>query len=96
MIAYMADYGLHLSVDQFRFNSPSGRVLYDLVRLGLGVSILTRDIEAHADTIVPILPETFAIPIPVWLVTHRELHTSKRIRVVYDMLAEELPRFAPA
>ncbi|MEM6556056.1 MAG: LysR family transcriptional regulator [Pseudomonadota bacterium] len=95
-IAAMAEFGLHLAPDQFRFNSPSGRVLYELVRLGLGVSILTRDIEAHADTIVPILPETLSIPIPVWLVTHRELHTSKRIRVVYDMLAEELPRFAPA
>lgn len=95
MIAYMADLGLHLSPDQFRFNSPSGHVLAELVRLGLGVSILTRDIEAHANTIVPILPDQFSIPIPVWLVTHRELHTSKRIRVVYDLLAEELPKFAP-
>ncbi|MEL7541995.1 MAG: LysR substrate-binding domain-containing protein, partial [Pseudomonadota bacterium] len=94
MIAYLADFGLHLSPDQFRYNSPSGRVLYELVRLGLGISILTKDIESHADTIVPILPEAFSIPIPVWLVTHRELHTSKRIRVVYDVLAEELAKSA--
>ncbi len=95
MIAYMADFGLHLSPHQFRFNSPSGHVLQELVRLGLGVSILTRDIEARANNIVPILPDQFSIPIPVWLVTHRELHTSKRIRVVYDLLAEELPKYAP-
>lgn len=94
MIAYLADFGLHLSPDQFRYNSPSGRVLYELVRLGLGISILTQDIESHADTIVPILPEAFSIPIPVWLVTHRELHTSKRIRIVYDVLAEELAKSA--
>ena len=95
MIAYLADFGLNLSPDQFHYNSPSGRVLHELVRLGLGISILPQDIESYADAIVPILPDQFSIPIPVWLVTHRELHTSKRIRVVYDVLAEELPKSAP-
>ena len=28
------------------------------------------------------------ITFPVWLVTHRELHTSRRIRLVFDLLAE--------
>jgi hypothetical protein len=26
------------------------------------------------------------------LVTHRELHTSRRIRLAFDILAEELPK----
>ncbi|MEM9570041.1 MAG: LysR family transcriptional regulator [Pseudomonadota bacterium] len=94
LIDFLAEYGLRLSPDQFRFNSPSGTVLHELVGLGLGVSILVEDIESQSDTIVPILPDIVSIPIPVWLVTHRELHTSKRIRVVYDILAEELPKFA--
>lgn len=94
MIGAMAEFGLHLSPTQFRFNSPSGNVLYELVRMGLGISILARDIETYSDRIQPIFPETLVIPIPVWLVTHRELHTSKRIRVVYDILAEELPKSA--
>jgi len=92
MIAAMAEFGLHLSPNQFRFNSPSGRVLYELVRHGLGVSILGKDVETYASNILAILPDKFAIPLPVWLVTHRELHTSKRIRIVYDILAEELPK----
>ena len=29
---------------------------------------------------------------PVWLVAHRELNTSRRIRIVYDLLAEELAK----
>lgn len=94
MVAVLAEYGLHISPDQFRYNSPSGHVLYELVRHDLGVSILTKDVESYADEIVKVLPDAFSIPIPVWLVTHRELHTSKRIRVVYDILAEELPKFA--
>ena len=37
-----------------------------------------------------LLPELAPIPVPVWLATHRELHTSRRIRLVFDLLAEEL------
>jgi hypothetical protein len=29
---------------------------------------------------------------PIWLVAHRELNTSRRVRVVFDLLAEELAR----
>ena len=94
MILAMKEYDLNLTRSQFQFTSPSGHVLYELVRQGLGVSILTRDIETYSPNIEPILPEKFFIPVPVWLVTHRELHTSKRIRVVYDILAEELPKSA--
>lgn len=94
MIAAMKEYDLNLSAEQFQFNSPSGTVLYELVQQGLGVSILTEDIETFSDNIRPILPEKFHISIPVWLVTHRELHTSKRIRIVYDMIAAELPKMS--
>ena len=37
-----------------------------------------------------VLPELRPISIPMWLITHRELNTSRRIRVVFDLLAEEL------
>jgi len=94
MIDGLRAYGLNLSEEQFRFNSPSGTVLIELVRQGLGITILTRDMERIAADVVAILPEQFSIPVPVWLVTHRELHTSKRIRAVYDILADELPRSA--
>ena len=35
-----------------------------------------------------VVPSIEPIPVPVWLVTHRELHTSRRIRLVFDMLVE--------
>ena len=40
--------------------------------------------DLSGQTDVP--PVTF----PVWLTCHRELHTSRRIRLVYDFLAEAL------
>ena len=45
---------------------------------------------ALASGIEQVLPDLDPIPVPVWLVTHRELHTSRRIRLVFDLLAEEL------
>ncbi|MCP4818663.1 MAG: LysR family transcriptional regulator, partial [Shimia sp.] len=32
------------------------------------------------------------ITFPIWLTTHRELHTSRKIRLVFDVLAEALSK----
>ena len=49
-------------------------------------------IAERASGIVELFPALEAVRFPVWLVTHRELRTSKRIRLVYDILAQELER----
>jgi DNA-binding transcriptional LysR family regulator len=41
---------------------------------------------------VPLLPSLRIPPLPIWLVVHRELRTSARIRTVYDFLAQAVPR----
>ena len=38
------------------------------------------------------MPSLPAIPVPVWLTSHRELRTSRRVRVVFDLLAEGLQK----
>ena len=41
--------------------------------------------------VVRVLPNLVPpMPVPMWLTCHRELRTSRRIRVVYDLLAAEL------
>ncbi|MNL89289.1 hypothetical protein D3C87_2195130 [compost metagenome] len=35
-------------------------------------------------------PAFAGVPVPTWLATHRELRTARRIRVVFDLLAEAL------
>ena len=39
---------------------------------------------------VRVLPDLPPLPVTVWLVAHRELRSSARVRVVYDALAEAL------
>jgi hypothetical protein len=39
-----------------------------------------------------VLPNLEPLVFPIWLVSHRELTTNRRIRMVYDFLAAELRR----
>ena len=57
-------------------------------RQGFGIAIMADDVAQGVPGLEPLLPEMEPIRFPVWLVSHRELHTSRRIRLVYDLLAE--------
>ena len=80
--------GLPLTQDNFKINTASGTVILELLKHGLGISFLNKADEMLVPDIEPILPDLDPIPVPIWLVTHRELHTSRRIRLVFDLLAE--------
>jgi DNA-binding transcriptional LysR family regulator len=94
MIEGAAAQGLQLRMEQFRTFAASGNCMLQLIREGLGFGFLPMDTGDLFDDLVCVLPELFNPEIPVWLVSHRELHTSRRIRVVYDLLAEELQALA--
>lgn len=82
--------GLELKASQFKVTTASGTALIELVRQGVGISVLPRHTAKLFPELVPVLQDRISFPIPIWLVTHRELHTSRRIRVVYDLLASSL------
>lgn len=46
------------------------------------------DVVEHSSGVQRLLTDQPPIRFPVWLTTHRELHSSRRIRLVYDLLAE--------
>jgi DNA-binding transcriptional LysR family regulator len=96
LIAGLAELGLELRIEQFRVRAASGNCMLQLIREGLGFGFLPMDTGGLFEDLVCVLPERFDPEIPVWLVSHRELHTSRRIRVVYDLLAEELGRLTEA
>jgi DNA-binding transcriptional LysR family regulator len=61
------------------------------VRAGLGIGF-TADYLFRGDAdVIALLPMLNIPPLPVWLAVHREIHTSQRIRAVYDFLGEALP-----
>ena len=82
--------GLDLRPEQFRVHAGSGNCMLQLIREGLGFGFLPSDAGRLFDDLECVLPEAFDPEIPTWLVSHRELYTSRRIRVVFDLLADEL------
>ncbi|MEM1112093.1 MAG: LysR family transcriptional regulator [Pseudomonadota bacterium] len=86
----LKEQGINLRSEQFRIHAASGNCMLQLIREGLGFGFLPSDAGKLFDDLVAVLPEAFNPEIPVWLVTHRELRTSRRIKLVYDLLVEEL------
>ena len=80
--------GLPLTRKNFNVNTASGTVTVELIRHGLGIGFLPREIADSTPGLEQVLPELPSIPVQTWLVAHRELHTSRRIRIVFDALAE--------
>lgn len=90
IIASAKSFGLLLTRRNFGLGSRTGMVAWEMVRRGLGVGIMADGIAAQSPAVVPLLPEIAGPTFPFWLTTHRELHKSRRIRLVFDMLDEFL------
>ena len=88
MIAILNGLGLSLTKQNFKLISASGVVGWELVKQGLGISVTVRELAQITPEVECVLPELDPLPVPIWLVTHRELHNSRRIRLVFDLLAE--------
>jgi len=98
--AYLCELGLDLGPESFRLCSESSLISWALARQGLGICPVMPEIARTMPELVQVLEEVPAITFPIWLLTHREVHTARRIRLVFDILAEELggitPRLLPA
>jgi DNA-binding transcriptional LysR family regulator len=92
MLEYLAMLGLELTADQFKVGSSNSLVAWEMVKQGLGIAPMSVDVARASPDLEVLLPDSDPVMFPTWLVTHRELHTSRRIRLVYDLLAEELPK----
>lgn len=90
MLGYLRPLGLDLTQPNFRFTSSSQIVAWEMARAGLGMMIMTDRIAAQFSDMKPVLTDLAPFSIPTWLVTHSELRTSRRIRLVFDHLAEHL------
>ncbi len=91
MIEMLNPFGLGLTAENFRLGSESGVVSWQMARSGLGIIIMSDEVAAMAPEMERVLPEMDPFVFPVWLTAHRELHTSRRIRLVFDLLAGFLP-----
>ena len=82
--------GLNLTQRNFPIFTENYLVMWELVKHGLGIGVLDGNIGDAEPLVRRALPDLEPLMFPIWLVAHREVNTSRRIRVVFDLLAEEL------
>ena len=90
MIGFLRDIGVETTEQNYRLGSENGVVAWDLVRQGFGIAVMMEEVGDATPGVERLFPEMEAIEFPIWLTTHRELHTSRKIRLVFDVLAEAL------
>lgn len=89
-LAYLRAHGLNLSEANFSCYADHTVTHWALVQQGLGIGAMMEEIARDMPGLVRVLDDLPPVRFPVWLVTHRELRTSRRIRVVFEALAEGL------
>jgi DNA-binding transcriptional LysR family regulator len=82
--------GFPLTRNDFIVRSDSQTALWELVKAGLGITFAQAGLVRDTPGMVALLPQLKLPALEVWLTTHRELFTSRRIRAIYDRLATVL------
>lgn len=90
MLSALNGLGLSLTKRNFKLVSANSVVGWEMVKQGLGIGVMIPEIADLTPEVERVLPDLPPYPVPIWLVTHRELRTSRRIRLVFDLLAEAL------
>lgn len=90
MLAYLQPLGSDLTRANFRYTTSSQYAALEMARAGLGLIIAPDRTAIYCTDLIKVLPDIDAFNIPTWLVAHSELKTSRRIRLVFDHLAETL------
>lgn len=89
---YLHDIGIPMNAADFRLVSDSGVAVWEMVKRGMGIAAMLREVAKRTPGVVNVLPDMALVVVPIWLITHRELQSSPRIRLVQKILAEEISR----
>ncbi|MEM1174201.1 MAG: LysR family transcriptional regulator [Pseudomonadota bacterium] len=84
--------GIQLTLDRFPVRTENHLVHWELVKAGVGIGVMPAPIGDSETGVSRCLQNQAPLMGELWLAAHRELKTSRRIRTVFDFLAEELAK----
>lgn len=82
--------GMNLTERNFPIMTENYLVMWGMVKGGLGIGVQDSLIGDAEPLVRRVLPDLEPLKFSMWLVTHREVNTSRRVRIAYDLLASEL------
>lgn len=82
--------GFALGAANFPYRCRSFTVMWEMVRRGMGIGILDDRIGDADPSVERAVPGFVPVGFPVWIVAHRDVARSRRLRVVFDALVDGL------
>ncbi len=82
--------GIELTPQNFQIFSDDHIFHWEMVKRGVGIGVMIESVGAKESSVRKVLEKQPPMKINNWVVAHRELKTNRRIRIVFDFLAEEL------
>lgn len=90
----LSNFGLSVTQDNFSVISENHLVQWENTKLGIALGIMIETVGDKEPLVERVLPDSDVIIFPIWLVAHKQLKSSKRVRVVFDLLADSLSELA--
>ena len=90
LISELGMAGVPIRMADIRAASENGPTVMAMAQAGMGIAIMADSAARIAGGLERVVPSWGPISFPVWLCVHRELNTSRRIRLVFDFLAERM------
>lgn len=90
MLDAIRGFGVDVTSSNIIAISDSGIGAWEMARSGLGIMPMLEEFAVACPDMQVVLPDAPVYPVPYYLTTHRELHSSRRIRLVFDLLVELL------
>ena len=87
LMSQMNAMGFDLTIGNFPVVSANHFVHWELVKQSVGIGVFPMHMGDRERGLRRILPDLDPITFPVWLAAHQDLATSRRIRLVFDLLA---------
>lgn len=90
LINALAPLGFALTQRNFPVVTENHLVHWELVKAAVGIGVMPDELGDAEPSVRKALDELEPLMSELWLVAHREVRTSRRIRTVFDFLAAEL------
>ena len=92
LVDVLNEIGLTVSSRSFPIICGSHLVHWELIKGGLGVGVMITQVGDAEPGVKRAAPWLKPFEFDVWLVAHREVNTSRRVRLVFDWLADALQK----
>lgn len=89
MLETLVQMGVNVSDKNFPIVAGNHLVQWALCRQGVALGFIMTEVGDRDPSVVRVVPD-FTFPVEMWLICHRELYTSRRLRIVFDRLVTAL------